>query len=95
MTAMIEDACFSPGAKIRVDAGATELVFRHCLFEGCDIFVAEEVQQMIFMRCLFRGTVFSGQPLTPRIASGCQHVPVQSEMAAAPTAATPHARFRR
>jgi hypothetical protein len=94
MTVLIEDACFSAGAKIRVDGAGTDLAFRHCSFEGCDIFVADAVQQMIFTRCLFRGAVFSGQPLSSRISSECQRGCAEMEM----TASAPGSlqmRFRR
>jgi uncharacterized protein YjbI with pentapeptide repeats len=94
MTTTIEDACFTAGAKIRVDRGTGELAFRHCSFEGCDIFVADEIEQAIFRQCVFRGATFSGQPLSPRIASDCQCGCAETEIAAS-AAVAPHLRFRR
>ena len=94
MTAIIEDACFTAGARIRIDRAAGDLAFRHCSFEGCDIFVADEVDATIFERCIFRGAIFSGQPLSPRIASDCHKVHAEIEMAAPPPA-SPQTRFRR
>jgi hypothetical protein len=95
MTATIEDACFTAGAKIRVDRGTGELAFRRCSFEGCDIFVAAEVETTIFTQCVFRCTTFSGQPLSPRIAHDCQSGCADVEVAGAPSAMAQHTRFRR
>jgi hypothetical protein len=95
MTVTIEDACFLPGAKIRVEAGASALAFRRCSFEGCDIFVADAVDATVFMQCIFRGTTFSGQPLSPRIASACQCGCAEVEMATPAPVTAPHMRFRR
>jgi hypothetical protein len=94
MTATIEDACFTASAKIRIDRVAADFAFRHCSFEGCEIFVADEVDATIFTRCIFRGAIFSGQPLSPRIASDCHKVHAEIEMAAPPPA-SPQKRFRR
>ena len=94
MTILIEDAYFPAGAKIRIDAGASGLAFRHCSFEGCDIFVADAVETTIFKQCVFRGATFSGQPLSPRIASDCQSGRADIEMAGA-ISVERHIRFRR
>jgi hypothetical protein len=95
MKTTIEDACFSAGAKIRIDRNAGDLAFRRCSFEGCDIFVAAEVETMIFTQCVFRGTTFSGQPLSPRIASDCQCGCADVEVAGTAPVALQQARFRR
>ena len=95
MTTMIEDACFTAGAKIRVDRGTGELAFRHCSFEGCDIFVDEHIEQTIFVQCVFRGTAFSGQPLSARIARDCQTPRADIEMAGTRPETGAPGRFRR
>jgi hypothetical protein len=95
MKTTIEDACFSAGAKIRIDRETGDLAFRRCSFEGCDIFVAAEVETTIFTQCVFRSTTFSGQPLSPRIASDCQCGCPDVEVAGAAPAAVQHTRFRR
>ena len=94
MTAMIEDACFTAGAKICIDRAGDELSFCRCSFEGCEIFVADEIERAIFKQCVFRGATFSGQPLSPRIASDCQCGCAETEMAAS-AAVTRELRFRR
>ena len=94
MTALIEDACFTASAKIRIDRADDELTFCRCSFEGCDIFVADQIERAIFRQCVFRGATFSGQPLSPRIASDCHCGCAETEMAAS-TAVTRAARFRR
>jgi uncharacterized protein YjbI with pentapeptide repeats len=94
MRALIEDACFTAGAKIRIDRGDDELSFYRCSFEGCDIFVADPIERAIFRQCVFRGATFSGQPFSPRIASDCHCGCAETEMAAS-AAATRDVRFRR
>ena len=94
MTVLIEDACFSAGAKIRIGGAATDLAFRHCSFEGCEIFVADEVDVTIFTRCIFRGAIFSGQPLSQRISRECQRGCAETETAAS-VPDSPQIRFRR
>jgi len=95
MKATIEDACFSAGAKIRIDGDTGELAFRRCSFEGCDIFVAAGIEGTIFTQCVFRGTTFSGQSLSPRIASDCQWGCADIEIAGTAPVAAQHVRLRR
>lgn len=95
MKTVIEDTWFPTGTRIRIGGGADELVFLRCSFEGGEIFVAQEVDRTIFAKCVFHSTRFSGQPLSARIAAGCQSIAAATEAAAHGTASARHTRFRR
>src|SRR5579875_3151245 len=83
MRIRIENTWFPAGTKIRIGRGADELVFLRCFFEGGEIFVEHDVDGEIFSQCVFQGTIFSGQPLSRRIATQCHSAPVETEAAAA------------
>jgi hypothetical protein len=95
MRIRIENTWFPAGTKIRIGRGADELVFLRCFFEGGEIFVEHDVDGEIFSQCVFQGTIFSGQPLSRRIATQCHSAPVETEAAAAGPAASRRAKFRR
>jgi hypothetical protein len=95
MTMIIEDACFTADAKIRIIRVAGNVTFRRCSFEGCEIFVAAEVEEPVFTQCLFRGASFTGQPLSPRIARDCQCCCADIEMTKTSSLLAERVRFRR
>jgi hypothetical protein len=95
MTMIIEDACFTANAKIRIIRAAGDIAFRRCSFEGCEIFVADEVEEPVFTQCLFRGTSFTGQSLSPRIARDCQCGCADTETTTMSSLTAERVRFRR
>ncbi|HEY0183216.1 MAG TPA: hypothetical protein VGC09_10455 [Rhodopila sp.] len=93
MRAIIENTCFHTDTRIRIAAGADEMLFLRCSFEGGEIFIEQEVDRTIFSQCVFRGTHFSGQRLSARIAVGCQSALADTE-ATSGVAAVAGSRFR-
>ena len=78
MKAIIEDTWFPAGTKIRIGAGADQLLFVRCSFEGGEILVEPGIDRLIFSQCIFRGTHFSGQALSDRIATGSRGVAAET-----------------
>jgi hypothetical protein len=57
--------------KLEIGRGDNFLIFERCTFMGGTIRVDPEVDKKVFVGCLFEGTLFTAQPLSPRIAADC------------------------
>lgn len=82
MKTVIHDAWFAQRTKITIEAGDDHLAFIRCVFEGGEISIDNTINRTVFVMCLFQGTKFSGQALSPRIASECSWVAAPTETAA-------------
>ena len=79
MDLIIKDALFCQHSVVDVGLGRDRLVFERCTFMGGHVHVDAEIDHKIFIGCLFQGTVFTAQPLSPRIAADCHWHPAAME----------------
>jgi hypothetical protein len=79
MDLVIRDAMFCRHTVLDVKPGEDRLLFEHCTFTGGHVAVDAAIDHPIFASCTFEGTLFLGQPFSPRIASDCHWRPVSTE----------------
>lgn len=87
MDVTIKDAMFCQHSVVDGGRGQDSLIFERCIFTGGHVHVDPEIDRQIFVACSFQGTEFTGQSLSPRIATDSHWQPATTE------ASIPKSRF--